>query len=92
MQPAPNTDAIQQQEEEEEDTPARGLESLEEVEKLLDRLSGKEREVVRLLYLEGRTYEEISTELNVPVNTIGAVLSRASKKLRKGDKGSTPKR
>jgi len=46
---------------------------------------------VRLYYLEGRTYEEISTELNVPVNTIGPILSRARKKLRTGGKASPPK-
>lgn len=66
----------------------KGMESLEEVEKLLRRLSGKEREIVRLYYLEGRTYEEISTETEVPVNTIGAVLSRARKKLRETAKTS----
>jgi RNA polymerase sigma-70 factor, ECF subfamily len=60
----------------------KSMESLEEVEKLLRRLRGQEREIVRLYYLEGRTYEEISTETDVPVNTIGAVLSRARKKLR----------
>ncbi len=60
----------------------KGMESLDEVEQLLKALSGKEREIVRLYYLEGRTYEEISTETEVPVNTIGAVLSRARKKLR----------
>ena len=67
-----------------EDTEAatKSLESLEEVDRLLRRLKGPEREVVRLFYLEGRTYEEISTELDVPVNTIGSVLSRARKKLR----------
>ncbi len=67
-----------------DDAPAalKGMESLEEVEKLLRALSGKEREIVRLYYLEGRTYEEISTETEVPVNTIGSVLSRARKKLR----------
>ncbi|OWK38054.1 RNA polymerase sigma-70 factor [Fimbriiglobus ruber] len=67
-----------------DDSPAaqKGMESLDEVESLLRRLSGKDREVVRLFYLEGRTYEEISTELNIPVNTIGALLSRARKKLR----------
>jgi RNA polymerase sigma-70 factor (ECF subfamily) len=67
-----------------------GLENLEEVDKLLNKLSGKEREVVRLYYLEGRTYEEISTELNVPVNTIGPTLSRARKKLRKDVKNPPP--
>lgn len=64
-----------------------GLESLEEVQKLLRKLPGKEREVVRLFYLEGRTYEEISSVLHIPVNTIGPVLSRAKKKLRDGAAG-----
>jgi RNA polymerase sigma-70 factor, ECF subfamily len=59
-----------------------GLESLEEVARLLRKLPSREREVVRLFYLEGRSYEEISTELNIPVNTIGPVLARARKKLR----------
>ena len=59
-----------------------GLDSLEEVQKLLKRLPSREREVVRLFYLEGRSYEEISSALNVPVNTIGPVLSRAKKKLK----------
>ena len=61
---------------------AKGIERLEEVEKLLKRLSGREREIVRLYYFEGRSYEEISTATDVPVNTIGAVLSRVRKKLR----------
>lgn len=73
-----------------DDAPAalKGMESLEEVEKLLRRLPTKERQIVRLYYLEGRTYEEISTETDVPVNTIGSVLSRARKKLR-GNKKKT---
>lgn len=71
-------------EEQPDDAPVaqKGIESLEEVERLLRRLSGREREIVRLYYLEGRTYEEISTDTDVPVNTIGSVLSRARKKLR----------
>src|SRR5439155_9692320 len=67
-----------------------GLESLEEVQKLLSRLPSRERRVVALYYLEGRSYEEISTELNIPVNTIGPILSRARKKLRGGT--SPPKK
>jgi RNA polymerase sigma-70 factor (ECF subfamily) len=67
-----------------------GLESLEEVEKLLSKLPSREREVVRLHYIEGRSYEEISTELNIPVNSIGPILSRARKKLRKDVKGAPP--
>jgi RNA polymerase sigma-70 factor (ECF subfamily) len=61
-----------------------GLENLEEATKLLKRLPSREREVVRLRILEGRSYEEISTELNIPVNSIGAILSRAKKRLRRG--------
>jgi RNA polymerase sigma-70 factor (ECF subfamily) len=62
--------------------PKAGLETLEEVGKLLKKLPNRERAVVRLFYLEGRSYEEISTELNIPVNSIGAILARARKKLR----------
>jgi RNA polymerase sigma-70 factor (ECF subfamily) len=61
-----------------------GLETLEEVARLLKQLPARERQVVRLYYLEGRTYEEIATELNVPINSIGPILSRARKKLRQG--------
>src|SRR5262245_30425646 len=86
--PAVNND---QQEPEAEDH-ASGLERLEEVERLLSKLPGREREVVRLHYIEGRTYEEISTELNIPVNTIGPVLSRARKKLRADARGTPPTR
>ncbi len=68
----------------EADEKAGGIERLEEVERLLAKLPGREREVVRLHYIEGRTYEEISMELNIPVNTIGPILSRARKKLRGG--------
>jgi RNA polymerase sigma-70 factor, ECF subfamily len=68
--------------------PARGvgLETLEEVAKLLKKLPSRERHVVRLFYLEGRSYEEISTKLGIPVNTIGPILSRARKKLREATK------
>ena len=67
-----------------------GLETLEEVQKLLKRLPSREREVVRQFYLEGRTYEEISTALHLPVNSIGPILSRAKKKLRAGEAARKP--
>jgi RNA polymerase sigma-70 factor (ECF subfamily) len=65
--------------------PKAGLETLEEVGKLLKKLPTRERAVVRLFYLEGRTYEDISKELSIPVNSIGAILARARKKLRGED-------
>jgi len=63
--------------------PHAGLESLEEVTRLLRTLPAKERSVVKLFYLEGRSYEEISTLLSMPVNSIGPILTRARKKLEK---------
>lgn len=60
----------------------RGLENIEEAQKLLKKLPTRERRVARLFYLEGRSYEEISTKLHLPVNSIGPVLSRARKLLR----------
>ncbi len=73
-----------------EDNTASGIERLEEVERLLGKLPSREREVVRLHYIEGRSYEEISTTLNIPVNSIGPVLSRARKKLRADARGLPP--
>ena len=73
-----------------EDNRKAGLEQLEEVERLLGKLPSREREVVRLHYIEGRSYEEIATDLNIPVNSIGPILSRARKKLRKGSGEAPP--
>jgi RNA polymerase sigma-70 factor (ECF subfamily) len=70
----------------EAEKPAGGLETLEEVARLLQKLPGKERSVVRLHYLEGRSYEEISTALKIPLNSIGPILSRARKRMREGVK------
>jgi RNA polymerase sigma-70 factor (ECF subfamily) len=72
------------------DRPEAGLETLEEVARLLRKLPSRERSIVRLHYLEGRTYEEIATQLNIPVNSIGPILSRARKKLRAGVKSPPP--
>jgi RNA polymerase sigma-70 factor, ECF subfamily len=74
--------AAQAEEAEEPPRPKAGLDTLEEVGKLLKKLPNRERTVVRLFYLEGRSYEEISTELSIPVNSVGAILSRARKKLK----------
>jgi RNA polymerase sigma-70 factor (ECF subfamily) len=60
-----------------------GLDVLEEVHQLLAKLPRKARRVVRLYYLEGRSYEDISTELNIPINSIGPILTRAKQYLRR---------
>lgn len=56
--------------------------ALEHVHDLLNQLPKGVREVVRLHYLVGLSYEEISAQLGIPVNTIGPLLSRARQKLR----------
>ena len=59
------------------------MEDQEEIERLLRRLPAPERHVVRLFYMEGHTYQEISSELHIPINSIGPMLFRARQKLRK---------
>ncbi len=64
-----------------------GSEQLETIRKLLKKLPSREREIVRLFYLEARTYEDISIELNVPVKTIGPILGRVRKILHQYESG-----
>ncbi len=86
----PKEDGLAAVEEAPETRPPGGLENLEEVAQLLRKLPSKERNVVRLHYLEGRSYEEISTALKIPINSIGPILSRARKRMREGVKGAPP--
>jgi len=65
--------------------PKPAIDTLEEVRKLLKKLPPRERAVVQMFYIEEKTYEEISKALNIPVNSIGAILARARKKLRGED-------
>lgn len=89
VQPAADGKVLEEQVEDR--SASGGLESLEEVARLLQKLPARERDVVRLYYLEGRSYEEISTELNMPVNSIGPILSRTREKLRKDVKSPPPR-
>lgn len=59
----------------------------EEVERLLSQLEGNEAEIVRQFHLEGKSYQEISESLKLPVNSIGPTLSRAREKLRNATTG-----
>ena len=63
-----------------------GIENVEEAQRLLRKLPTKERRISRMFYIEGRSYEEISTAFNIPVNTIGPMLSRARKMMRSAAK------
>ena len=55
----------------------------DEIEQLLGSLQGTEALVVRLFYLERKSYQEISTLVGMPENSIGPILSRARDKLRR---------
>ncbi len=63
--------------------PEQRLSDQEEVERLLAALEGTEAEVVRMFHLEGKSYQEIGTAVDMPENSIGPILSRARTKMRR---------
>ena len=66
--------------------PARGMlldEERSRVQRLLENLPEKQREVVNRFYLEGQSYATISLDLDIPIGSVGVTLQRAEAKLRK---------
>lgn len=61
--------------------PGVALENREEVERLLEKLPPRERQIARMFYIEGRTYTEIAEELGIPRNSIGPILARVRSQL-----------
>jgi RNA polymerase sigma-70 factor, ECF subfamily len=59
------------------------IQDREEVQFLLDGLDGSEADVVRMYHLEGRSYQDISRTVGMPINSIGPTLSRARSKMRR---------
>jgi len=59
------------------------IDNHEEVEQLLERLKGREAQLVRGFYLDAKSYDELSVELGIPLNSVGPTLHRILKKLRK---------
>lgn len=62
--------------------PEERISNREEVERLLGTLKGPEADVIRMYHLEGRSYQEISSVVGMPENSIGPTLSRARAKMR----------
>ncbi len=60
----------------------------EQVERLLAGLDGAEAKVVRMYHLEGKSYQEISSAVGMPENSVGPTLSRARSKMRRGSDGN----
>jgi RNA polymerase sigma-70 factor (ECF subfamily) len=63
--------------------PEQRLSDLEEVRRLLAGLQATEARVVRMYHLEGKSYQEISSAVGMPENSIGPILSRARSKMRR---------
>ena len=59
------------------------LQDRDEVERLLSELEGSEAAVVRMYHLNGKSYQEISTAVGIPENSVGPTLSRARDKMRR---------
>jgi RNA polymerase sigma-70 factor, ECF subfamily len=54
----------------------------DEVERMLEDLSEREAEVIRLYHLKFMNYREIAKQVGVAENSIGPILAKARKKLR----------
>lgn len=67
----------------EDDNAEMRLSDREEVDRLLEELNDTEAAVVRQYHLEGKTYQQISATVGVPMNSIGPTLSRARNKMRR---------
>lgn len=65
--------------------PGREFEDRQQIERLLERLSADEQDLVRMFHLEGRSYQEISAALGIPENSIGPMLTRARQKMREAE-------
>lgn len=59
------------------------LSNHEEVQKLMEELGGEEAKIVQLYHIEGKSYDEISSTLGIPSNSVGPTLYRARAKLRR---------
>ncbi len=54
----------------------------EQVERMMAELNSAEASVVRMYHLEGKSYQEISSAVGMPENSVGPTLSRARRKMR----------
>jgi len=57
--------------------------SAEEVERMLKDLPDREAEVVRLYHLQYLNYRQIGKQLGIPENSVGPILAKARKRLRR---------
>lgn len=65
---------------------AHQVDEKDEVDSLMTRLPESVQSVVKMFYLDGSTYQEISRRLSIPINSIGPTLARAKAILRQNRK------
>lgn len=68
---------------------AHRVDEQDEVDSLMTRLPDSMQSVVRMFYLDGSTYQQISRRLSIPMNSIGPTLARARDLLRGGSRKPT---
>ncbi len=68
---------------EEGSTEAESIASAEEVERMLEHLSEREAEVVKLYHLKYLNYRQIGKQLGITENSVGPILSKARQQLRR---------
>ncbi len=52
------------------------MDQRDEVQSLMQRQPEKSRELLRLMFLEGRPYREVASLLGVSMNSLGALIAR----------------
>jgi RNA polymerase sigma-70 factor, ECF subfamily len=62
---------------------AEAIASGEEVERMLEHLTEREAEVIRLYHLKFLNYRQIGKELGIPENSVGPILAKARQQLRR---------
>lgn len=68
--------------------PEQRVSDRDQVERMLADLDAASATVVRMYHLEGKSYQEISSAVGMPENSVGPTLSRARSKMRRGVDGS----
>ncbi len=67
---------------------AEAIATADEVERILDELPEKEAEVVRLYHLKYMNYRQIGKQLGISENSVGPILAKARKRMRRAAQSS----
>jgi RNA polymerase sigma-70 factor (ECF subfamily) len=62
--------------------PEQRLADRDQIERMIAELDSSEARIVRMYHLEGKSYQEISSAVGMPENSVGPTLSRARRKMR----------